>query len=66
MGEAGVIPTPVMPADRLVDLHYLKMAGFSSSRALRHLIAMLPEQRVKRGKIFVQICPHHAFIYVLR
>ena len=27
MGEAGVIPTPVMPADRFVDLHYLKMAG---------------------------------------
>ncbi len=27
MGEAGVIPTPVAPADRFVDLQYLKMAG---------------------------------------
>ena len=27
MGEAGVISTPVMTADRFVDLQYLKMAG---------------------------------------
>ena len=27
MGEAGVIPTPVAPAERFVDLQYLKAAG---------------------------------------
>ena len=27
MGEAGVIPTPVAPAARFVDLQYLKAAG---------------------------------------
>jgi ABC-type nitrate/sulfonate/bicarbonate transport system substrate-binding protein len=27
MGEAGVIPTPVVPANRFVDLQYLKAAG---------------------------------------
>jgi len=27
MGEAGVIPTPVAPAERFVDLRYLKAAG---------------------------------------
>ena len=27
MGEAGVIPTPVAPAARFVDLQYLKSAG---------------------------------------
>jgi hypothetical protein len=27
MGDAGVIPTPVAPASRFVDLQYLKAAG---------------------------------------
>ena len=27
MGEAGVIPTPVAPATRFVDLQYLRAAG---------------------------------------
>jgi hypothetical protein len=27
MGEAGVIPTPVPPAERFIDLQYLKAAG---------------------------------------
>jgi hypothetical protein len=27
MGEVGAIPTPVAPAERFIDLRYLKAAG---------------------------------------